>query len=101
MEAFQYSQQFDSMDDLRLHLKQYSMVHNCPYYLKYSQPARLEARCPSEQSSGQQNACPFHLTAYKWKDGYVRLKKVQMEHSVECLATRTASASTLKNKVTP
>ena len=45
MTELQHSQQFDNMDALRLRLKEYAMEHNGSYYLKYSEPSRLEARC--------------------------------------------------------
>ena len=102
MASFHDTDSFDNMQQLRERLKLYSLANNCPYYLKYSRPSRLEARCPSTrlpQTEG--NACGFRLTAYKHADGQVRLRKLELVHSAFCTSKASASEYAIKERAAP
>jgi hypothetical protein len=103
MAFFNSTDSFENMLQLRKKLRLYSLLHNSPYYLKYSQPERLDARCPSTHPSQtvQQPACGFRLTAYKQAEGTIRLRRLELQHSAFCTATTSASGAALQELAAP
>jgi hypothetical protein len=100
--TFDEKQTFSSMADLRIHLQDYTLANNCPYYLKKSEPRRLEARCTStKKSSLGHPLCQSRVSAYMWMDEIVRVAKMNLLHSHSCREHNAASTHAVHRRMNP